>query len=107
MTQKINSLLKERLGIHPPANTPLCFYEYSPEFLKSQNITNQLALIGKYCCVFETKGDRRAGTHLISPLQIIFLSLLEQEKKDEMKKLFKEKGRVDESGELVEFVTDF
>ncbi len=41
---------------------------YPETEINSVNLANDLPLISKYCCVFETQGDRRAGTHLISPL---------------------------------------
>ena len=66
MTEHINKFLKERLGIES-ANRSLFFYDFSSE-VETFKIGNELPLLKKYCCVFETVGDRRAGTHLISPL---------------------------------------
>lgn len=74
MTSYINETLKKSLGWQS-ANNPLFFYEF-PVLLPSP-LRNDLPLLTKYCCVFETKGDRRAGTHLISPLEILFLNLLD------------------------------
>jgi hypothetical protein len=55
--------------------------------------------------VFETKGDRRVGTHLISPLEIIFLNIVAV-KPGIFDDFFKKKQRLDEYG-LVELLTDF
>lgn len=51
-------------------------------------------MISKYCCVFETRGDRRAGTHLISPLEVLFLTIMDHSKA-EWKDLFTTKNRID------------
>jgi len=51
----------------PSANTPLFFYRF-PKDISALNLKNEAKLLSKYCCVFETIGDRRVGTHLISPL---------------------------------------
>jgi hypothetical protein len=56
-------------------------------------------MIGKYCCVFETTGDRRIGTHLISPLEILFLNLCELEQTAWFE-IFEKNGRI-ESGEPI------
>ena len=61
--------------------------------------------MGKYCCVFETKGDRRAGTHLISPLEILFLNILDLSN-IKLEEFFKQKKRLDEYG-LTELLIDF
>ena len=64
-----------------------------------------MKLIDKYCCVFETQGDRRAGTHLISSLELFYLNLFDHSKNN-WRKIFTNKNRIDE-GEPVEFVTNF
>lgn len=63
-------------------------------------------MISKYCAVFETQGDRRAGTHLISPLEILFLGLVDHSKTG-WKEVFHKKGRVEQKGDLIELVTNF
>jgi hypothetical protein len=62
-------------------------------------------LLGKYCCVFETEGDRRVGTHLISPLEILFLNIFDMDSL-QLPDFFKQKNRLDEYG-LTELLIDF
>lgn len=80
MTENINKIMKEKLGIFPPANDPLYAFDYPAEEISKNNLPNDLPLINKYCVVFQTQGDRRAGTHLISPLEILFLGLIDHGK---------------------------
>ena len=54
--------------------------------------------------MFETQGDRRAGTHLISPLEILYLTFVDHEKAG-WKSIFESKDRID-NGYLVEFITN-
>jgi hypothetical protein len=62
-------------------------------------------MIGKYCCVFETMGDRRIGTHVISPLEILFLNLCNLEQTAWFS-VFEKNGRIDE-GEPIEFLANW
>jgi hypothetical protein len=52
-------------------------------------------MIAKYCCVFETLGDRRIGTHVISPLEILFLNLCNLNETDWFG-MFEKNKRIDE-----------
>ena len=102
MTHWINELLRGELKIDPPANIPLYCYNFPTQY---EGVMNELPLISKYCCVFETRGDRRAGTHLISPLEMLFVNMFNFEP-IEWKKMIDEKSRLDE-GEVMEFVANF
>ena len=94
MTALINQILRQEVN-EPSANQPLLFYEFND--VKEYGLRNDLKLLPKYCCVFETAGDRRVGTHLISPLEIIFLNIV-QTHAEEFDAFFKAKERLDEFG---------
>ena len=54
--------------------------------------------------MFETQGDRRLGTHLISPMEILFLNLFEFPQA--LEEHFKSINRLDNTG-LTELLIDF
>lgn len=103
MTRIVNDILEQEIG-EKSANIPILFYEF-PKDIQSLDLKNEVSLLSKYCCVFETWGDRRAGTHLISPLEIIFLNFFDTSSFD-LAKFFKEKERADTFG-LTELLIDF
>jgi hypothetical protein len=55
--------------------------------------------------VFATEGDRRAGTHLLGPLELLYLTLFDHGHA-EWQSAFESKSRVDDGG-LVEVVSHF
>jgi len=95
MTRLINNILIEEFG-EASANFPVSFYEF-PSHFKDSILRNDLPLFSKYCCVFETRGDRRVGTHLISPLEILFLNIIDLADL-QLEKFFRERSRYDEFG---------
>ncbi len=74
MTNFINNILMKEIKEHS-ANKPILCYEF-PSSIQELGLKNDIKLLPKYCCVFETQGDRRVGTHLISPLEILFLNIV-------------------------------
>ena len=79
MTNLINAELGKRNK--PIANIPVGFFEYERGFTKQLRVESELKddlpLLPKYCCVFETRGERRVGTHLISSLEVLLASFVE------------------------------
>ena len=71
MSGHITKILSE-YGIEC-ANRPIGFWEYPREnqIYEQNNIKNESPDIEKICTVFETLGEKRAGTHLIQGLNML------------------------------------
>lgn len=99
MTDRVNEVMR-RAG-REVANVPVGFYEYQRGFRgqlpkQEEAIKDDLDLLPKYCCVFETKGERRLGTHLISSLEVLLATFVETDK-EKLKELFKKAERYEEN----------
>ena len=46
--------MQNKLGICPPANKPLYAFDYPDLEIEKVKLSNDLPMISKYCCVFET-----------------------------------------------------
>ena len=63
MTDKITKLLQQ-YSIES-ANKSVGYWKYDTEFSLGTELKNDFPLVDKFCCVFETLGEKRVMTHLI------------------------------------------
>lgn len=75
ISEKVQAILEREHLL--AGNIPKQIWLYDADFEKSapSYIKNEYKLISKYCGVFETRGDRRAGTHLFQGVTILLMLL--------------------------------
>lgn len=75
MAQCVENMLKKEgfLG----GNIPLKVWLYDQDFEKAlpQYVKNECKQVSKYCGVFETRGEKRAATHLLQGINILLLMI--------------------------------